>query len=460
MCDDLDVFVEKGFTRGVKRKIRGKDLQYRYECRKGKIFMHTTVHVLVAALASSSALLPPLQFRSPQRISQLRCIAPAQDDETDALVLTQPPPSAAAAAVTASLSLLAIAASFSLVEPVHAASATAAATAVLPPSIIFETAAKKALGGGISGFFAGIVQVLLLMWLRTTMNYQYRNGGSTRDALAALYAEGGLRRFYRGVSFALIQTPLSRFGDTAANTGVLALLADSTLPVGVRTAFASAAAAAWRIGLTPIDTLKTTLQVKGAEGYDQVSAKVKEEGPGVLYQGALANAAASFVGNYPWYLTFNSLNEMLPTFGEDLPLKLARTAVLGIAAAGVSDTISNSIRVLKTVRAACRRRRSREPADGVPESVSEGLLDCLPPQLDCIPHQLDCLPHQVRQTSETTITYREAAQQILETDGWQGLVGRGLGTRLVTNALQAALFTVVWKLGEEYLTKSGLLGAA
>ena len=307
---------------------------------------------LLAELVSSSALLPPLQFRSPQRISQLRCIAPAQDDETDALVLTQPPPSAAAAAVSASLSLLVIAASFSLVEPVHAASATAAATAVLPPSIIFETAAKKALGGGISGFFAGIVQVLLLMWLRTTMNYQYRNGGSTRDALAALYAEGGLRRFYRGVSFALIQTPLSRFGDTAANTGVLALLADSTLPVGVRTAFASAAAAAWRIGLTPIDTLKTTLQVKGAEGYDQVSAKVKEEGPGVLFQGALANAAASFVGNYPWYLTFNSLNEMLPTFGEDLPLKLARTAVLGIAAAGVSDTISNSIRVLKTVRAA------------------------------------------------------------------------------------------------------------
>jgi hypothetical protein len=43
---------------------------------------------------------------------------------------------------------------------------------------------------------------------------------------------------------------------------------------------------------------------------------------------------------------------MLPTFGEDLPLKLARTAVLGIAAAGVSDTISNSIRVLKTVGAA------------------------------------------------------------------------------------------------------------
>jgi len=29
-------------------------------------------------------------------------------------------------------------------------------------------------------------------------------------------------------------------------------------------------------------------------------AKVKSEGVGVLYQGALANALASFVGSYPW----------------------------------------------------------------------------------------------------------------------------------------------------------------
>ena len=28
--------------------------------------------------------------------------------------------------------------------------------------------------------------------------------------------------------------------------------------------------------------------------------KVKSEGVGVLYQGALANALASFVGSYPW----------------------------------------------------------------------------------------------------------------------------------------------------------------
>ena len=54
------------------------------------------------------------------------------------------------------------------------------------------------------------------MWLRTTMNYQYANGGTLTNALSTLYKEGGVPRFYRGVSFAIIQNPLSRFGDTAA----------------------------------------------------------------------------------------------------------------------------------------------------------------------------------------------------------------------------------------------------
>lgn len=47
--------------------------------------------------------------------------------------------------------------------------------------------------------------------------------------------DGGIRRFYRGVGPALIQGPMSRFGDTAANAGTLAMLdsydATSTLPV-------------------------------------------------------------------------------------------------------------------------------------------------------------------------------------------------------------------------------------
>ena len=64
--------------------------------------------------------------------------------------------------------------------------------------------------------------------MRTTVNFQYRYGMSSFEAIKHLYAEGGgglsgVRRFYRGVGPALIQGPLSRFGDTAANAGMMAL---------------------------------------------------------------------------------------------------------------------------------------------------------------------------------------------------------------------------------------------
>ena len=75
-------------------------------------------------------------------------------------------------------------------------------------------------------------------------------------ALRTLYADGGVLRFYRGVLPALVQGPLSRFGDTAANTGMLTLLdnIESTkdLNVAYKTASASFAAALFRIFLMPV----------------------------------------------------------------------------------------------------------------------------------------------------------------------------------------------------------------
>lgn len=123
-----------------------------------------------------------------------------------------------------------------------------------PLSEIFRKAGKRAIGGGIPGAVAMGAQVVTLMPLRSTMNYQYRYGNtSTGTAIRTLYADGGVRRFYRGIGPALFQGPLSRFGDTAANSGMLTLLDsfDNTkdLPVGVKTAAASGCAAAWRIFL-------------------------------------------------------------------------------------------------------------------------------------------------------------------------------------------------------------------
>ena len=231
-----------------------------------------------------------------------------------------------------------------------AAGVTPATVIAAPGAIIsnpiMQKAAKRAIGGGLSGALAGVVQVLTLMWLRTTMNYQYRYGTGTKDALKALWKQGGIPRFYQGVSFAIFQTPLSRFGDTAANTGVLELLAMTTwgagMPIAYKTALASAAGSLWRIGITPLDTLKTTLQVEGPKAYEQLKGKIKREGPTVLYQGALANALASFVGSYPWFFAFNLAMRWLPAAapGALLP-KLLRSAAAGVIASFVSDVFSN-----------------------------------------------------------------------------------------------------------------------
>ena len=92
------------------------------------------------------------------------------------------------------------------------------------------------------------------------VNYQYRNGTSFPVALKTLYADGGIPRFYRGVLPALVQGPLSRFGDTAANTGMLTLMnsmeATKDLNVAYKTVSASMAAAAFRIFLMPVVSRK------------------------------------------------------------------------------------------------------------------------------------------------------------------------------------------------------------
>ena len=56
----------------------------------------------------------------------------------------------------------------------------------------------KSIKNGLSGGSAMVFQVSTLMWLRTTMNYQFKNGGGTWDTIKLLYKDGGIPRFYRG----------------------------------------------------------------------------------------------------------------------------------------------------------------------------------------------------------------------------------------------------------------------
>jgi hypothetical protein len=263
-------------------------------------------------------------------------------------------------------------------------------------------ALMSALGGGLSGAAAMVLQVLTLMPLRTVMNYQYRYGTTISRAIFTLYLDGGWKRYYQGLTAALIQGPLSRFGDTAANAGILALLESNTymkqLPRLIQTVFASLAAAAFRMILTPVDTVKTTLQAQGSSGMTILRARIKRYGIGTLWYGAIATAAATFVGHYPWFGTYNYLEANLPV-AHTMFQTLLRRAFIGFVASVISDTVSNSLHVVKTYR----------------------------------------------QVNETRIGYWAAAKAVIAVDGLQGLFVRGLKIRILANGLQGLMFSILWK---------------
>lgn len=110
------------------------------------------------------------------------------------------------------------------------------------------------------------------------MNYQYRYGTTTTVAFRTLYADGGWTRYYQGLTAALLQGPISRFGDTAANAGILTLFEGNSflknLPDHIKSVFIALAAAAFRMILTPIDTVKTTMQTQGKSGLAILKARV------------------------------------------------------------------------------------------------------------------------------------------------------------------------------------------
>lgn len=122
---------------------------------------------------------------------------------------------------------------------------------------------NKAIISGFSGMSAMVIQVSSLMWMRTIMNYQYRNGGTFKQVLHKLYLEGGVWRFYWGYTVALLQGPLSWFGDTFSNKLVFEYLnsyeSTKNISISMKTLTASTMASLFRILLTPVDTVKTIL---------------------------------------------------------------------------------------------------------------------------------------------------------------------------------------------------------
>ena len=86
----------------------------------------------------------------------------------------------------------------------------------------------------------------------------------------------------------------------------------------------------------------------------------------------------------------------------DGALGIARNAAIGCVASAISDTVSNSLRVVKTIRQTTDAGRDE--------------------------------------------SYLQVAQRVVASDGIAGLLGRGLGTRLLVNVAQGGLFSVAFKL--------------
>lgn len=280
-------------------------------------------------------------------------------------------------------------------------------------SDIVDKSLSKAFRGGISGSIAMAINICTLMPLRTSVNYQYRYGTTSLVSMKTLYNEGGILRFYRGFGFAIIQGPWSRFGDTFANVGMLTYLDSNKTTrdfnVGTKTLLASASASLFRVLSTPIDTCKTVLQVEGKEGLKKLGNKFRNSGGfprglPVMWYGAMGSAGATFIGHYPWFFTYNYLQKNMKKRDTMLG-ELSKNAFIGFSASAISDTVSNSVRVLKTYR----------------------------------------------QTHIEKVSYPNAIRNIVKTDGILSLFGRGLKTKIISNGIQGALFTVLWKMIQKHI---------
>lgn len=284
---------------------------------------------------------------------------------------------------------------------------------------IYNRAVNRALNGGISGSIAMGFQVGSMMWLRTTLNYQYKNGTKFIPTIKTLYSQGGVPRFYRGLGPALLQAPLSRFGDTASNMGMMYYLdnnpSTSNMPTSIKTFCGSVTAGLWRINLMPIDTCKTMNQVHGKKGYHIIKDKIKVGGIRTLYHGSLGACGTTIIGHFPWFYTYNTLSKLLPeiekTGKQDdnskyVLKKMGRYASIGFCSSLVSDTCSNSTKVIK-------------------------------------------ISKQTAKDSNTS--YSQIIKNIIQKQGFKELFGRGLKTKIMINGIQGILFTIVWKSLEEML---------
>jgi hypothetical protein len=105
---------------------------------------------------------------------------------------------------------------------------------------------------------------------------------------------------------------------------------------------------------------------------------------------------------HSWFFTYNYLSEKIPKQDTQLG-ELGRRAIMGFCSSAISDTCSNSIRVIKVYK----------------------------------------------QSHPEQLSYPNVVRNVLKESGVRGLFFRGLETKIFANGLQGILFSILWKNFEE-----------
>ena len=145
--------------------------------------------------------------------------------------------------------------------------------------------------------------------------------------------------------------------------------------------------------------MKSNMQVHGKNGINVLKYNIRSHGFRSLYNGAMASYSATVIGHFPWFYTYNILQEKIPNpRNKDKFLTFMRSGTIGFCSSNLcSDIVSNSVRVLKIGK----------------------------------------------QTGDNK-TYTQVVKQIIEKESIVGLFTRGLKTKLLINGIQGFIFVVVF----------------
>ena len=147
----------------------------------------------------------------------------------------------------------------------------------------------------------------------------------------------------------------------------------------------------------PIDSIKTNYQVTGE--VNTLYKNVKKNGIRQLFNGSSAAFSTCLMGHYPWFFTYNYLNTIIKETNTDSSLiKLIKRGSIGLSSSIVSDTFSNSFKIIKTIK----------------------------------------------QTNNINTSYYDIIKYMNNKDGYKWIF-RGLKTKYIVNGINSIIFSITWK---------------